>query len=58
MAIEVYIDGASRGNPGESGVGVVINFENSEKKEHFQLFMLGIADRTGPDVGARETGPP
>ena len=41
MAIEVYIDGASRGNPGESGVGVVINFENSEKKEIKKYLGIG-----------------
>jgi len=30
---EVYIDGASRGNPGESGVGVLVIHANSERKE-------------------------
>ena len=33
MNIEVFIDGASRGNPGESGAGVVINYEDGRKRE-------------------------
>ena len=31
--VEVYTDGASRGNPGESGIGVLIVREDSTKEE-------------------------
>ena len=41
MSIEVYIDGASRGNPGESGVGVVIDFGSGEKKEIKKYLGIG-----------------
>ena len=30
---EVYVDGASRGNPGESGIGVLIISENGARRE-------------------------
>ncbi|WP_088105390.1 reverse transcriptase-like protein [Halalkalibacter urbisdiaboli] len=38
--IEVYIDGASAGNPGPSGAGVFINFKNGQVEGHF--FPLGV----------------
>ena len=30
---EVYVDGASRGNPGESGIGVLVIYPDSRRKE-------------------------
>ena len=30
---EVYVDGASRGNPGESGIGVLVIYSDSSRKE-------------------------
>ena len=30
---EVYVDGASRGNPGESGIGVLVIYPDSSRKE-------------------------
>ncbi|GAF66650.1 reverse transcriptase-like protein [Alkalihalobacillus trypoxylicola] len=33
MVVEVYIDGASAGNPGPSGAGVLINFKNGKVEE-------------------------
>ncbi|NIP32106.1 MAG: reverse transcriptase-like protein [Candidatus Dadabacteria bacterium] len=41
MSIEVYIDGASRGNPGESGIGIVINYKNGNKKEIKKYLGIG-----------------
>lgn len=31
--MEIYIDGAARGNPGESGIGVLIRDENGKTSE-------------------------
>ncbi len=31
--IEIYIDGAARGNPGESGIGVLIKVTDDNKRE-------------------------
>lgn len=50
MSIEVYIDGASRGNPGESGIGIVINFEDGNKK-HIKKY-LGIATNNQAEYNA------
>ncbi|MCK0472022.1 reverse transcriptase-like protein [Halalkalibacter sp. APA_J-10(15)] len=36
--IEVYIDGASAGNPGPSGAGIYINYKNG-KVEHHSTFL-------------------
>lgn len=32
-SVEIYIDGAARGNPGESGIGVLIRDENGKTSE-------------------------
>jgi ribonuclease HI len=32
-SVEIYIDGAARGNPGESGIGVLIKDENGKTSE-------------------------
>ena len=39
--IEVYIDGAARGNPGKSGIGVKIIFEGSRVEEIKEYIGLG-----------------
>ncbi len=31
--MEIYIDGAARGNPGESGIGILIKEENGKTRE-------------------------
>lgn len=32
--VEVYIDGASKGNPGPSGAGIFINYKNGQVARH------------------------
>ncbi|GAE36917.1 reverse transcriptase-like protein [Halalkalibacter akibai] len=34
MLVDVYIDGASAGDPGPSGAGVYINFRNGQVESH------------------------
>ena len=34
--VDVFFDGASRGNPGKSGAGCFLQFSNNEKKELYQ----------------------
>jgi len=34
--IEIFIDGACRGNPGEAGIGVVINKDGKTVKEFIE----------------------
>ncbi|MCM3762128.1 reverse transcriptase-like protein [Alkalihalobacillus oceani] len=38
--VDVYIDGASAGNPGLSGAGIFINFKNGQVEHH--SFPLGL----------------
>ncbi len=41
-ALRVYIDGASRGNPGHSGIGVVVCDENDKVlEEYFEYIGIG-----------------
>lgn len=37
MRVEVYVDGASRGNPGPAGIGVVISSEGREVRKFKQF---------------------
>ncbi len=37
--VKLYIDGASRGNPGESGIGVVVYDESDEILEQQQCYL-------------------
>ncbi len=37
MRVEVYVDGASRGNPGPAGIGVVISSEGREVRRFKQF---------------------
>ena len=37
-AVEIYIDGAARGNPGESGIGVFIK-ENNDKTREIKKYL-------------------
>ncbi len=41
MNLTVYTDGASRGNPGKSGAGILITFENNKKTISLKQY-LGI----------------
>ena len=37
-AVEIYIDGAARGNPGESGIGIFIK-ENNDKTREIKKYL-------------------
>ena len=46
-AVEIYIDGASRGNPGDSGIGIVFNTgEENEFKKYIGIGTNNNAEYT------------
>ena len=52
-AIQIYTDGASSGNPGPSGIGVVLRFGNREKEisEYIGLATNNIAELKAIEAG-------
>ena len=48
--IEVYIDGAARGNPGKSGIGVFIIFEGNRNEEIKEY--IGISTNNNAEYNA------
>lgn len=49
---EIYCDGASSGNPGDSGIGVVIYLANEENKNYKISEYIGIATNNVAEYSA------
>lgn len=43
--MDIYVDGASRGNPGESGIGILFKDINKGFKEHKSYIGVGTNNR-------------